>query len=137
MNTQKNVLNHWVNFSKYHNRISNSLDHILQERYQLGLKEFYLMMFLYESEEKKLRLSKLPQMVDLSLSAVSRLVSRLEKHKFKAVKRVTFEEDKRGFYVELTSEGENHIVKIIEEVNQILSESMSEKDINNIRLFTD
>ncbi|MGW9019068.1 MarR family winged helix-turn-helix transcriptional regulator, partial [Priestia megaterium] len=120
-----------------HNRISNSLDHILQERYQLGLKEFYLMMFLYESEEKKLPLSKLPQMVDLSQSAVSRLVSRLEKHKFKVIKRVTFEEDKRGFYIILTSDGEEHIVKIIEEVNQILNELMSEKDIKNIHLVTD
>ncbi|MEF2096925.1 MarR family transcriptional regulator [Peribacillus castrilensis] len=137
MNTQKNVLNPWVNFSKYHNRISNSLDHILQENYQLGLKEFYLMMFLYESEEKKLRLSQLQKMVDLSLSAVSRLVSRLENHKYKAVKRSTFEGDKRGFYVVLTSEGEKHIVKIIEEVNKTLNEAMSEKDINNLRLFTD
>ena len=110
---------------------------MLQEKYQLGLKEFYLLMFLYQTKEKKLRLSQLQNMVGLSQSALSRLVSRLEVQKFEAVKRDAFQEDKRGFYVVLTSDGEKYIDKIIKEVNKILEESMSERDKIHIRLLTD
>lgn len=137
MNEPEQLINTWVNFSKFHDRISNALNHMLQEKYQLGLKEFYLLMFLYQTKEKKLRLSQLQNMVGLSQSALSRLVSRLEVQKFEAVKRDAFQEDKRGFYVVLTSDGEKYIDKIIKEVNKILEESMSERDKIHIRLLTD
>lgn len=137
MNEPEQLINTWVNFSKYHDRISNSLNHALQERYQLGLKEFYALMFLSQSEDKKLRLSQLQKMVGLSQSAMSRLVSRLETHNFHAVERSAYEDDKRGIFIILTPGGEQQITNIIKEVNELLSESISEKDIININKLTD
>lgn len=93
-------------------------------------------MFLYQSEEKKLRLSTASNMIGLSQSALSRLIIRLENHAFQPVERVVYEEDKRGFYVVLTSSGEKYTTNIITEVSSVLEASMSEKDKNNIRLFT-
>ncbi|ASR48869.1 MarR family transcriptional regulator [Paenibacillus peoriae] len=136
MSESEFLINDWVNFSKYHDRINNALNHILQERYQFSLKEFYLLMFLYQSEDKKLRLSTASNMIGLSQSALSRLIIRLENHAFQPVERVVYEEDKRGFYVVLTTRGEKFTTNIITEVSSVLEASMSEKDKTNIRLFT-
>ncbi|GMA55221.1 hypothetical protein GCM10025857_65780 [Alicyclobacillus contaminans] len=43
----------WINLSKYYERIFKSLDHILQEQFQLGTKEFYLMYYLEQTEKKR------------------------------------------------------------------------------------
>lgn len=137
MNESDNLINTWVNFSKYHDRIASSLNHALQKRYQLGLKEFYVLMFLMQSKDKKLRLSQLQKMTGLSQSAMSRLVSRLETHSFHAVERSAYEEDKRGVFITLTPSGEQQTADIIKEVNTLLSHSISEKDIINIKQLTD
>lgn len=135
MNNPEQLIHTWVNFSKFHNRITQSLDHLLQQKYQLSLNEFYLLMFLNENEEKKLRLAQLQNMVGLSQSALSRLVSRLERHHFHAVERASYAEDKRSVYAVLTPSGQQHIAEIIMEVNVILQHSLSIKDIKNLSLF--
>lgn len=93
-------------------------------------------MFLYQSEEKKLRLSTASSMIGLSQSALSRLIIRLENHQFQPVERVVYEEDKRGYYVVLTSNSEKFITNIITEISSALEASLSENDKKNIRLFT-
>lgn len=130
------LIHDWVNFSKFNDRINNALNHILQESYQLSLKEFYLLLFLLQSEEKKLRLSTASNMIGLSQSALTRLITRLENHTFQPVERIVNEDDKRGFYVILTPTGEMHTKDIISRVSSVLEGSMSEKDKKNIRLFS-
>lgn len=137
MNQPDQLIHTWVNFSKFHNRITHSLDYFLQQKYHLCLNEFYLMMFINESREKKLRLLQLQNMIGLSQSALSRLVSRLEQHDLHPVERACYVEDKRSVYVVLTPSGQQHIVDILNEVNRILQQSLSEKDIKNIRLFAE
>lgn len=137
MNQPQQLIHTWVNFSKFHKRITHSLDYFLQQKYHLGLNEFYFMMFLNETSEKKLRLSQLQNMIGLSQSALSRLVSRLEQHHLKPVERASYAEDKRSVYAVLTPSGQQHINEIMNEVNNILQQSLSEKDINNLKLFTE
>ncbi|MFJ5771160.1 MarR family winged helix-turn-helix transcriptional regulator [Psychrobacillus sp. NPDC093180] len=137
MNNPEQLIHTWVNFSKFHNRITKSLDQLLQQKYQLNLNEFYLLMFLNENEEKKLPLSQLQNMVGLSQSALSRLVSRLEQHHFHAVERVSYAGDKRSVYVLLTPRGQQYIDEIMMEVNVILQHSLSIKDIKNLSLFAE
>lgn len=137
MNQPEQFIHDWVNFSKFHNRVTQSLDRFLQQKYHFGLNEFYLMMFLNETSEKKLRLSQLQNMISLSQSALSRLVSRLEQHYLQPVERASYIDDKRTVYVVLTPSGQQHITTILIEVNIILKESLSQKDISNIRLFTE
>ncbi|MGO4375529.1 MarR family winged helix-turn-helix transcriptional regulator [Paenibacillus sp. 2TAB19] len=136
MSHSEHLIHDWVNFSKYHDRINNALEHILQDKYQLSLKEFYLLMFLYQTGDKKLRLATASKMIGLSQSALSRLIIRLENHSFQPVDRSVFEEDKRGFYVVLTPNGEKYIASLISEVSSVLENSMTKKDKINIRLFT-
>lgn len=137
MNQPDQLIHTWVNFSKFHNRITHSLDYFLQQNYRLGLNEFYLMMFLNENSEKKLRLLQLQNMIGLSQSALSRLVSRLEQHHLHPVERACYVEDKRSVYVVLTPSGQQHIVDILNEINRILQQSLSDKDIRNIKLFAE
>lgn len=137
MNQPEQLIHAWVNFSKFHNRVTQSLDYFLQQKYHFGLNEFYLMMFLNETSDKKLRLSQLQSMISLSQSALSRLVSRLEQHYLQPVERASYIDDKRSVYVVLTPSGQQHIRTIQSEVNLILQESLSEKDISNIQLFTE
>lgn len=137
MNNPDQLIHIWMNFSKFHNRIIRALDHVLQQKYQLGLNEFYLLLFLNETEEKQLRLSELQKMVGLSQSALSRLVSRLEQHHFHAVKRASFPEDKRSVYAVLTPSGRKHILKIMKEVNIVLEQSLSTKDILHLKSFAE
>ncbi|WP_215534996.1 MarR family winged helix-turn-helix transcriptional regulator [Ureibacillus chungkukjangi] len=137
MNQPEQLIHAWVNFSKFHNRVTQSLDYFLQQKYHFGLNEFYLMMLLNETSEKKLRLSQLQNMISLSQSALSRLVSRLEQHHLQPVERTSYIDDKRSIYVVLTPSGQQHISTIQSEVNIILQESLSEKDISNIQLFTE
>lgn len=137
MNNSEQLIHIWMNFSKFHNRITRALEHVLQQKYQLGLNEFYLLIFLNETEKKQLRLSELQSMVGLSQSALSRLVSRLEQHHFHAVKRASFAEDKRSVYAVLTPSGEQCIVDIMKEVNFALEQSLSSKDIINLKLFAE
>jgi DNA-binding MarR family transcriptional regulator len=137
MNNPEQLIHTWINFSKFHNRITRALDHVLQQKYQLGLNEFYLLIFLNETEAKRLRLSELQNMVGLSQSALSRLVSRLEQHHFHAVERASFAEDKRSVYAVLTLSGQQCIVDIMKEVNVVLEQSLSTKDLINLKLFAE
>lgn len=137
MNNPDQLIHIWMNFSKFHNRITRALEHVLQQKYQLGLNEFYLLILLNETEEKQLRLSELQNMVGLSQSALSRLVSRLEQHHFHAVERASFAEDKRSVYAVLTLSGQQYIVDIMKEVNAVLEQSLSTKDIMNLKVFAE
>ncbi|MGP4064040.1 MarR family winged helix-turn-helix transcriptional regulator [Oceanobacillus sp. M65] len=137
MNNPDQLIHIWMNFSKFHNRITRALDHVLQQKYKLGLNEFYLLILLSEAEEKKLLLSELQKRISLSQSALSRLVSRLEQHHFHAVKRASFAEDKRSVYAVLTPSGEQYIEDIIKEINVVLEQSLSTKDIVNLKSLTD
>lgn len=135
MNQQEQLLHTWMNFSKFHNRVAQSLDYLLQQKYHLGLNEYYLMIFLSENSEKKLRLLQLQKMIGISQSALSRLVSRLEQHHLQLVERASYVEDKRSVYAVLTPKGQQYIREISKEVNLFLQQSLSQKDISNIKLF--
>ncbi|WP_080844031.1 MarR family winged helix-turn-helix transcriptional regulator [Cytobacillus gottheilii] len=137
MNNSDELIQIWMNFSKFHNRITRALDQVLQQKYQLGLNEFYFLIFLNEAQEKKLRLSELQKMVGLSQSALSRLVSRLEQHHLQVVERASFDKDKRSVYALLTPSGGQYIVEIMKEINIVLEQSLSTKDILNLKLFAE
>ncbi|MFP7223898.1 MarR family winged helix-turn-helix transcriptional regulator [Priestia filamentosa] len=123
----------WFNFSKYHNRISNAIDHILKKHYELDIKEFSLLYFLSEADEKKLRLQELHSRMDLSLSAVSRMASRLENYEDgELVSRVTYPEDKRSAYIVLSALGNDLLESMIKTINEALNKFLLPKDISNI-----
>ena len=128
------LFNAWINLTKYHERILKAMDYTLQNQFQLGIKEFYLMYYLAQSEQKKMRLSDLVPKVGLSHSALSRLVTRLEQHRGETlVERQTDEKDKRSVDIILMKKGEKLIHEMQNVINDSLQTRMSEKDIQNIK----
>lgn len=122
----------WINFSKFHYRVNRSLDVLLHKQFNLVVNEFFLLVYLNESENKRLRISQLQDKIGITQSALSRLINRLEVHEEKPIARFTDQEDKRSVYIELTSHGEKYLSQVIEEVDASLMDSLSDKDRKNI-----
>ncbi|MBB6451176.1 DNA-binding MarR family transcriptional regulator [Geomicrobium halophilum] len=128
------LFNAWLNLTKYHDRLLKAMDYKLQEQFQLGIKEFYLMYYLAHSEQKKMKLSDLVPKVSLSHSALSRLVTRLEQYRGGSlVERQTYANDKRSIDVFLLKKGEHCIHEMEMVLNDHLQSRLSDKDIQNIK----
>lgn len=128
------LFNAWLNLTKYHDRLLKAMDYKLKEQFQLGIKEFYLMYYLTHSEQKKMKLSDLVPKVNLSHSALSRLVTRLERYRGGSlVERQTYANDKRSVDVFLMEKGEDCICEMQMVINDYLQSSLSAKDIQNIK----
>lgn len=123
----------WINFSKFHYRVNRSLDVLLHKQFNLVVNEFFLLVFLSESANKRLRISQLQDKIGITQSALSRLINRLEAHAEKPIARFTDQTDKRSVYIELTSQGEKYLSQVIEEVDASLMDSLSDKDRKNIK----
>lgn len=115
-------LNNWLSLTDIQTSINNKLETVLQEKYSLSLKEFYVLYFLSQTSEKKLRLQQLQDMVGLSQSAISRLVGRLEANNCGALQRSICEDDRRGIYTRLTELGEDKCKMALVTVNDIFKE---------------
>lgn len=85
-----------------------ALDRALRDGHELGASEFEVLDALAESEKgdrgkPSLRMQELGASVQLSQSALSRVVGRLEKDGL--VSRAMCADDRRGIFVELTAAG--------------------------------
>ncbi|MEC0092234.1 MarR family winged helix-turn-helix transcriptional regulator [Paenibacillus macquariensis] len=126
------LINNWLALTHIQMNVANTLEANLQEKHQLSLKEFYLLLFLYEAPEMKLKLQQLESMVGLSQSAVSRLVSRFEAKGCGALKRHACDDDRRSIYTSLTQIGQDKLNVAKVTVNEILSEALPETDIEQL-----
>lgn len=128
----------WINLTKYHNRLLKAMDYSLHHQFQLGINEFYLLYYLVQTDERKMRLSELFPKIGLSHSALSRLVSRMEKYRGESlVQRSTDERDKRSVDILLSEEGERLAEEMLSLLNSTLNKQLSEKDIGKIKELFD
>jgi DNA-binding MarR family transcriptional regulator len=127
------MITNWLSFTNIQTKITNELESILQENHQISLKEFYVLLFLSEAPEKKLKLQQLQNMVGLSQSAMSRLVSRFEEKDCGALKRHICIDDRRAIYTSLTAEGEEKLnlasVTLNEALNKIFSKGTIQQEL--------
>ncbi|OAB40170.1 MarR family winged helix-turn-helix transcriptional regulator [Paenibacillus antarcticus] len=126
------LINNWLALTHIQMNVANTLETNLQEKHQLSLKEFYLLLFLYEAPDMKLKLQQLESMVGLSQSAVSRLVSRFEAKGCGALKRHACDDDRRSIYTSLTQIGQDKLNVAKVTVNEILSEALPVKDLEQL-----
>jgi DNA-binding MarR family transcriptional regulator len=119
----------WLSLSHIQSRINDELERSLQEKYGLSLKEFYVLHFISQTEEKKLRLQQLQEMVDLSQSAVSRLVARMEAKNCGALQRHVCEADRRGIYTCITEYGEEKLQKALQTFNEVLQAALLDQGL--------
>jgi len=122
-------LNIWLSLTKLQSNINDELERALQENYSLSLNEFLVLYFLSQTEEKKLRLQHLQEMVGLSQSALSRLVVRMEAKSCGALQRHICEDDRRGIYTSMTDFGEKKFDRALETFNQILESALSKDEL--------
>lgn len=132
-----NILNNdlianWLTLTHIQMNVTNELEANLQAKHGLSINEFYLLLFLSEAPEKKLKLQKLESMVGLSQSAISRLVSRFEAKGCGALERKACDDDRRSIYTALTPIGEDKLIRAQETFKDTLIKSFPEKDVEEL-----
>ena len=96
-----------------------------QSDQSLTLKEFYLLHFLNQAQEKSLRQIDLPDKLHLSPSAVSRMVARLEAKNCALLSRRCCDQDKRASFICLTKEGQTTLAYLQKAVEESLETKAS------------
>ena len=119
----------WLEINNFHLRVESTLEKSLQMNHNLSLKEFYVLYFLSQEPEQKLKLQDLEGKVGLSQSAVSRLVSKFEAKGCGALERNVCEQDRRSVYTSLTKTGASKLKAAAATVEQVLTESFTEMPI--------
>jgi len=99
---QENVVGEWHALLRRHAMVFTALEAALHE-HGLGVSEFEALELLAGCEHNKCRGADLTEAVQLSQSAASRLVARMERAGL--VERAMCEMDRRGIFVMLTDEG--------------------------------
>ena len=113
-------LEKWFDFNRRQVELEAILEQTIAEQsdQSLTLKEFYLLHFLNQAQEKSLRQIDLPDKLHLSPSAVSRMVARLEAKNCALLSRRCCDQDKRASFICLTKEGQTtlaYLQKAVEE----------------------
>ncbi len=97
------VVGVWRDIAARHAAVCSALERELGERHGLGVSDFEVLERLAESAGHRFRAQELADAVHLSQSALSRLISRLERSGL--VERCLCDLDRRGIYVMLTDAG--------------------------------
>ena len=120
-------LDKWFDFNRRQVELEAILEQTIAEQSEqsLTLKEFYLLHFLNQAQEKSLRQIDLPDKLHLSPSAVSRMVARLEEKNCGLLSRRCCDQDKRASFICLTSEGQTTLAYLQKAVEESLSEKAS------------
>lgn len=126
------LINSWLSLSLIQMKVAAVLEAKLTEKYELSLKEFYVLLFLSEAPEQKLKLQQLESLVGLSQSAVSRLVSRFEAKGCGALERKSCEADRRSIYTSLTAIGQDKVDRAKQTVNEVLQEAFPVADTQQL-----
>ena len=116
-------LEKWFDFNRRQVELEAILEQTIAEQSEqsLTLKEFYLLHFLNQSQEKSLRQIDLPDKLHLSPSAVSRMVARLEEKNCGLLSRRCCDQDKRASFICLTSEGQTTLAYLQKAVEESLA----------------
>lgn len=128
-----NIIDAWMNYSKFHMRILKAMNHTLMEEYQLGMNDFYLLYFLGEADEGELQQSQLQTLMELSPSALSRMIVRLIKYKqLNIIEKHSLDHDKRGYAIRLTKTGKELLNQLHSTLEQKLNHSLTEEDLAHV-----
>ena len=116
-------LEKWFDFNRRQVELEALLEQTIAEQsnQSLTLKEFYLLLFLNQAQEKSLRQIDLPDKLHLSPSAVSRMVARLEAKNCALLSRRCCDQDKRASFICLTKEGQTTLAYLQKAVEESLS----------------
>ena len=120
-------LEKWFDFNRRQVELEALLEQTIAEQcdQSLTLKEFYLLHFLNQAQEKSLRQIDLPDKLNLSPSAVSRMVARLAAKNCALLSRRCCDQDKRASFICLTKEGQTTLAYLQKAVEESLETKAS------------
>ena len=113
----------WRAIAASHAAVCSALERELGERHGLGVSDFEVLERLAESADHQYRAQELADAVHLSQSALSRLISRLEKTGL--VERCLCGEDRRGIYVCLTEAGRRRHAEALPTQRAVLAAALT------------
>ncbi|KRG08406.1 MarR family winged helix-turn-helix transcriptional regulator [Staphylococcus sp. NAM3COL9] len=129
---QQQKINNWIEMTKYVHYTESLIEKNLKQQYHLSLKEFYVLYEIYTATGKKYKMNDLIKIVDLSQSAMSRLIVRIEKTDRPLVYRQECVEDQRAMYIYLTKEGLTMTKQALDTYEQLIEKI----DLTHIRKLT-
>jgi DNA-binding MarR family transcriptional regulator len=133
LENKTDTLDSWLFLTELYSGVNDKLERTLQEKNNLSLKEFYVLYFISKSDEKKLRLQQLQEMIGLSQSAISRLVVRMEAKNCGALERHVCEDDRRGIYTRITELGENKFQRALNTFNDVLRLDIQYEELKKLQ----
>ncbi|MGI6755302.1 MAG: MarR family winged helix-turn-helix transcriptional regulator [Atopobiaceae bacterium] len=116
------MIHHWMHFTSQYRILRQRIESRIKLRNNLCLNDFYLLYYLGESKDHKMKLQDACELIHMSQSALSRLVQRLESYKKPIITRSVCEADKRAVYIGLTDDGRDLYESIIKDIADILIE---------------
>ena len=117
---QQQKINNWIEMTKYVHYTESLIEKTLKQQYHLSLKEFYVLYEIFTATGKKYKMNDLIKIVDLSQSAMSRLIVRIERMDCPLVFRQECVEDQRAMYIYLTEEGLTMTKKALNTYEQLI-----------------
>lgn len=99
----------------------------LLEQYELNVNEFYVLYYLNRSEGHQLAITDFYGKIDLSKSALSRLMQHMSSKNCGVIERIPNPDDKRSTLIHLTDYGEKLLTKAKKSVEDYLQRSISKQ----------
>jgi DNA-binding MarR family transcriptional regulator len=103
MSTTREITETWRDLRSRHSRVLIALERALESEHGISATEYDVLEHLSTAKSDQRRMQELSEAVNLSQSALSRLVGRLESEGL--VYRAICNEDRRGIFTCLTDEG--------------------------------
>lgn len=102
----------WSGFLSTYGKMNSRIENDLRKKFDISHVEFEILLRLYWATDNKMLINHLSKQSILSLSGVSRLVSRLDKEKW--LSKTKTKTDKRSSYAVLTRDGKKRFELVME-----------------------
>ena len=104
---------------------TRALDEALSEAHGISVKEFDVLITLFNAPDGRLRMAELAEQVVLSASGVTHLVTRLERDGL--LQRIVDEGDRRSFFAALTAAGHQRLRDSRPTHNEVVREHLTRR----------
>src|SRR5262245_61774219 len=115
----------WHGSLLFTNTTTRALDEALSKAHAISVKEFDVLITLFNASDGRLRMTELADRVVLSPSGVTHLVTRLERDGL--VQRIVDEGDRRSFFAALTPAGHQRLRDSRSTHNEVVREHLTRR----------
>lgn len=121
---ENNLMERWLDYTNQHNKLEKKLENTLKRKVNLSLNEYYVLYYLGKTPGHCIKLIDISKYFNLSQSAMSRMMVRMESEDYGMIERTTCLDDKRGIYIHLTKKGKNMLIEAERYIEIILNERL-------------